>query len=89
MGGRSNNVSYSLTEINVILKGVVFKITSANTSTLPNKELEFNLKTKCVKNSKYEYHFYAYNMRVSIDENKYAIEPSSSSDGYQSIPHLQ
>ena len=81
-----NGVSYSPSQINLLIKNVVFKITSAKVQQLPNKEIFLTVKIKCDNNSKYEYHFYANILRIKINDEKYASEPSSPSGGYESVP---
>jgi hypothetical protein len=65
---------------------VTFRISSADIQSLPNNDKVLNLKVKCINESKYEYHFYSYNIRIKIGEDNYASEPSSPSNSYESVP---
>jgi hypothetical protein len=73
------NVTYSPKQINVISKGVVLQISSVIIQAPGADKAILNLNLKCVNDSKYEYHFYSYNIRIKIAGDNYTALPASPS----------
>jgi hypothetical protein len=81
----TGNISYSPAEIKHITRNLIYKIAEANAETMPDKQVVFMLKVKCVNDSKYEYNFYAKYIRVKVGEDSYPPGPYSPSGGYEAI----
>lgn len=83
--GATVNVSFSPQQIKHTTRNLTYKIIETTTEALPDKQVVFTLKIKCVNDSKYEYNFYAKYIRVKIGEDSYPPSPYSPSEAYQAI----
>ena len=79
------NISFSPQQIKHTTRNLTYKIVETNTEALPDKQVVFTLKIKCINDSKYDYNFYAKYIRVKIGEDSYPPSPYSPSEGYQAI----